>query len=67
MTDSKSLSERLREFSVVVYNPDGSQGAFHPPICTEAADALDALRNMDTKVLEDLDRATRNRGARVAT
>jgi small-conductance mechanosensitive channel len=41
MTDTKSLSERLRKFSVVVYNPDGSQGAYHPPICTQAADALD--------------------------
>jgi hypothetical protein len=42
MTDTQSLSERLREFTVVVYNSDGSQGTFHPPICTEAADTLDA-------------------------
>jgi hypothetical protein len=42
MTSTQSLSERLREFRVVVYNPDGSQGAYYPPICTQAADALDA-------------------------
>ena len=42
VTPTPSLSERLREFSVSVYNPDGLQGRIHPPICTEAADALDA-------------------------
>jgi hypothetical protein len=42
MTDTPGLSERLREFRVVVYNPDGSQGSYLPPICTEGADALDA-------------------------
>src|SRR4029077_10967884 len=40
VSDTQSLSERLREFSVVVYNPDGSPTRLN--ILTEAADALDA-------------------------
>ena len=48
----ESLSERLREFTVVVYNPDGSQGRIHPVICTQAADDRDA-KDKEIAALKD--------------